>query len=92
MTRSELVERLLAKNLHLNQRDVEASIAVIMDAIVDTLASGNRVEIRGFGTFRVNSRKPRLGRNPKTGEPIEIPPRSFPHFRPGRELRERVDR
>jgi integration host factor subunit beta len=66
-------------------------VKVILDALTDALARGDRIEIRGFGSFTLNYRPPRLGRNPKSGEKVQVPAKYVPHFKPGKELRERVD-
>jgi integration host factor subunit beta len=90
MTRSELVERLSAKYPQL-ARDTEFAVRVILDAMTEALAQGNRIEIRGFGSFSINYRPPRVGRNPKTGEKVDVPEKHTPHFKAGKELRQRVD-
>lgn len=91
MTRSELIERLSLRFPALTLADVSAAVSVILDAITTTLANGDRVEIRGFGVFRINHRPPRVGRNPKNGDSVNVPARLAPHFKPGKELRERVE-
>ena len=90
MTRSELVSRLAVHYRGLTTGDVEASVSVLLTAIADRLTEGGRVEIRGFGTFTANYRPPRMGRNPMTGAVVEVPAKHVPHFKPGRELRDRV--
>jgi integration host factor subunit beta len=90
MTKSELVEVLSLKQTHLMQDDVDASVRIILEAIAKALAQGERVEIRGFGSFAMSHRPARTGRNPKTGEPVAIPAKRVPHFKTGKELRERV--
>ena len=90
MTISELIQRLARHAPDLPAADVEASVNLILAAIAETLAANNRVEIRGFGVFGLNHRPPRIGRNPKTGDSVRIPAQLMPHFRPGKELRERV--
>lgn len=92
MTRSELIQKLADKNQQLTKSDVEASVTVILDSIAMALTRGDRVEIRGFGVFGLNYRPPRLGRNPKTGEKVAVPEKYAPHFKVGRELRERVNK
>ena len=91
MTKSDLIERLSAKYLHLSAKDVEVAIREILEQMADTLQSGDRIEIRGFGSFSLHYRAPRVGRNPKTGEKVELLGKSVPHFKPGKELRERVN-
>lgn len=76
----------------LNAKDVEQSVKIIVDTMTRALAKGQRIEIRGFGSFDLNHRPARLGRNPKTGEKVAVPEKYVPHFKPGKELRERVDR
>ena len=92
MTRSELITRLTSRYPQLIQKDTELVVAEILEAIQMTLAQGKRVEIRGFGSFALNYRSPRTGRNPKTGESVSVPEKWVPHFKAGRLLRERVDR
>ncbi len=91
MTKSDLIERLSAKYMHLSARDVESAIREILEQMAMTLQSGERIEIRGFGSFSLHYRAPRVGRNPKTGEKVELTGKSVPHFKPGKELRERVN-
>ena len=91
MTRSDLVEELAARFGHLTQRDAELAVKTLLDVMSDSLALGNRIEIRGFGSFSVNRRPPRLGRNPRSGESVAIPEKRVPHFKPGKALREAVD-
>lgn len=91
MTRSELIQKLADKNQQLTKADVEASVALILDSIAKALSEGNRVEVRGFGVFGLNYRPPRLGRNPKSGEKVAVPEKYAPHFKVGKELRERVN-
>lgn len=91
MTRSELITKLASRFPQLTQVDADLSVKTILDAISIRLAQGGRVEIRGFGSFSVHSRPPRLGRNPKTGERVPVPEKFVPHFKPGIELRERVN-
>ncbi|MCO6504224.1 MAG: integration host factor subunit beta [Snodgrassella sp.] len=98
MTKSELMIRLAelytANNdsTILNAKDVEQSVKIIVDTMTRALAKGQRIEIRGFGSFDLNHRPARLGRNPKTGEKVNVPEKYVPHFKPGKELRERVDK
>ena len=91
MTRTELIERLSLQYPALTQADVNAAVTVILDSIATTLANGDHVEIRGFGSFRNNYRPPRAARNPKSGESVAVPAKVVPHFKPGKELRERVE-
>jgi integration host factor subunit beta len=91
MTKSELIAQITDKQPHLSQADVEAAIKTMLQHMSETLADGQRIEIRGFGSFSLHYRKPRIGRNPKTGEPVSLPEKYVPHFKPGKELREEVD-
>ena len=91
MTRSDLVEELAARFSQLTQRDAEFAVKAILDAMNDALVRGHRIEIRGFGSFSVNYRAPRMGRNPRSGESVAIPEKRVPHFKPGKALREAVD-
>jgi integration host factor subunit beta len=91
MTRAELIAHLAAQQPHLTAEDVELAVKMIFDQMSDVLARGERIEIRGFGAFSLRTREPRIGRNPRTGEPVEVLAKRIPHFRPGKELRERVD-
>ncbi|MGL4928296.1 MAG: integration host factor subunit beta [Plesiomonas shigelloides] len=91
MTKSELIERLTTQQSHLSAKVVEDAIKEMLDHMGDTLANGERIEIRGFGSFSLHYRAPRVGRNPKTGEKVELEGKQVPHFKPGKELRERVN-
>lgn len=91
MTKSELIARLTARFPQLIIKDAELSVKTILDALSDHLANGKRIEIRGFGSFSLNYRPPRLGRNPKTGAKVEVGEKYVPYFKAGKELRERVD-
>jgi len=91
MTRSELIEQLALKHPKLTAVDVELAVRHILDGIAKTLGNQGRVEIRGFGSFVINHRPPRAGRNPKTGAAVMIPAKGRPHFRTGKELAERVN-
>lgn len=91
MTRSDLVTLLAERFAQLTQRDTEFAVKTILDAMSDALARGHRIEIRGFGSFSLHYRPPRVGRNPKTGEAVALPGKHVPHFKPGKELRERVN-
>jgi integration host factor subunit beta len=90
MTRSELITRIASQFPSLTRADVEIAPVTILDAMGDTLANGDRIEIRGFGVFQLNHRPPRIGRNPKTGEKVQVPAKYIPHFKAGKELREMV--
>jgi len=91
MTKSELIELIARKQDQFSQKDVELAINHIIEVMIDSLAAGERIEIRGFGSFSIHHRQPRIGRNPKTGEKVSLPARRVPHFKPGKLLRERVD-
>lgn len=91
MTRSDLVEELAARFSQITQRDAEFAVKAILEAMNDALARGHRIEIRGFGSFSVNYRPPRMGRNPRSGESVAIPEKQVPHFKPGKALRQAVD-
>jgi len=91
MTKSELIAELAAKQAHLTPKDVELSVRLILDRISLALAHAERVEIRGFGSFAVHHRPARVGRNPKSGVSVNIPAKHVPHFKPGKEMRERVN-
>ena len=91
MTRSDLVAQLADSFGQLTHRDTEFAVKTILDAMSDALARGHRIEIRGFGSFSINRRPPRVGRNPRSGEQVVIPEKLVPHFKPGKALREAVD-
>ena len=91
MIKSELVEKLAAENPHLFQRDIENIVNAILDEVGDAMARGDRVELRGFGAFSVRSRPARAGRNPRTGEAVDVPAKAVPFFKSGKELRERLN-
>jgi integration host factor subunit beta len=91
MTRSDLVEELAHRFGQLTHRDAEFAVKAILDAMNDALVAGHRIEIRGFGSFSINRRPPRMGRNPRSGESVAIPEKRVPHFKPGKALRESVD-
>jgi len=91
MTKSELIDNLALHHTQLSLRDVELGVKIILDHITDALVDSERIEIRGFGSFKLHERPPRTGRNPRTGAIVEIPAKRVPHFKPGKELRERVD-
>lgn len=91
MTKYELISRLAARFPQLVTKDAELSVKTIIDAMARSLAKGERIEIRGFGSFDLNYRPPRVGRNPKSGEKVKVPEKYVPHFKAGKEMRERVD-
>jgi integration host factor subunit beta len=91
MNRSELIEQLCQQFPNLTQKDVDLSVKIIFDGLSMTLTKGGRAEIRGFGSFCLNYKPPRKGRNPKTGATVLVPAKYVPHFKAGKELRERVD-
>lgn len=91
MTKSELIEQLTRRQSHLAGDDVELAVRELLDQVSIELARGQRIEIRGFGSFSLHFRPPRLGRNPKTGDSVALPGKHVPHFKPGKELRERVN-
>lgn len=91
MTRSDLVEELAARFSQLTHKDAEFAVKTILDAMGDALERGHRIEIRGFGSFSINRRPPRIGRNPRSGASVAIPEKRVPHFKPGKALREDVD-
>jgi len=98
MTKSELIEslarrqsQLAYKDVELAYKDVELAVKTILEHMANTLSSGERIEIRGFGSFSLHYRPPRVGRNPKSGDPVSLPAKYVPHFKPGKQLRERVD-
>ncbi len=90
MTKSELIEILTRRQPHLKPDDVDLAVKQLLEMMAGALASGERIEIRGFGSFSLHYRPPRLGRNPKTGDSVALPAKHVPHFKPGKELRERV--
>ena len=92
MTKSELIAHLSGANPHLRLPDVELIVATIFTEITTALARGDRVELRGFGAFSTKARDPRTGRNPRTGETVEVSAKSVPYFKPGKELRERINK
>ena len=91
MIKSELIAKLAKDNPHLYQRDVELIVSTFFDSITDALARGERVELRGFGAFSVKKREARVGRNPKTGEAVQVEVKYTPHFKTGKDLRERLN-
>jgi integration host factor subunit beta len=91
MTKSELIEALAQRQPHLAFADVELAVKALLEQMSHALSTGERIEIRGFGSFSLHYRPPRIGRNPKTGEAVALPGKYVPHFKPGKELRERVN-
>lgn len=91
LSKSLLIEQLAAKSKHMALKDVELGVKIILESMVDTMAQGRRVEVRGFGSFSLHYHKPRIGRNPKTGDPVSLQGKYVPHFKPGKEMRERVN-
>jgi len=91
MTRSDLVAALAERFPQLTQRDAEFAVKMMLESMSDALSRGHRIEVRGFGSFSVNRRPPRVGRNPRSGEQVVIPEKRVPHFKPGKALREGVE-
>lgn len=91
MTKSELIERIADLQDQLSVKDVELAVKLLLEYMSDALAGGERIEIRGFGSFSLHYRAPRVGRNPKTGDSVELAGKYVPHFKPGKELRDRVN-
>jgi integration host factor subunit beta len=91
MTRSDLVDELAARFAQLTHRDAEFAVKTVLDAMSHALVKSHRIEIRGFGSFTINRRPPRVGRNPRSGESVQIPEKRVPHFKPGKALRQAVD-
>ncbi len=91
MTKSELIEFIAERQDQLSVKDVELAVKMVLDCMSDMLAAGERIEIRGFGSFSLHYRAPRIGRNPKAGESVELPGKHVPHVKPGKELRDRVN-
>ena len=91
MTKAELVDE-VARVVQLTKKQAELIVNIVFDSIVDSLRSGQKIELRGFGSFRLRSRKSRTGRNPKTGEKVEVPSKKIPYFKPGKELKELINR
>jgi integration host factor subunit beta len=91
MNRAELIDRLAQQQPHLNASDIELAVKALLDQLSATLARGERIEVRGFGSFAVRHREPRVARDPRTGAPVPLDTRHVPYFRPGKELRERVN-
>lgn len=91
MTKSELIDRIAAQQTQLSAKDVELAVKAVLEYMSSVLAEGGRIEIRGFGSFSLHYRVPRIGRNPKTGTPVALSGKYVPHFKPGKELRDRVN-
>jgi len=90
MTKADLVE-IVAREAEMTKKDVEQLVEIIFDSIVSTLNNGDKIELRGFGSFRVRERRARKGRNPKTGEPVDIPAKRVAYFKPGKDLKENIN-
>ena len=91
MTKSELIERIAEQQEQLSIKDIELAVKMMLEYMSQVLATGDRIEIRGFGSFSLHFREPRTGRNPKTGDSVRLPGKYVPHFKPGKELRDRVN-
>ncbi|MBN3564534.1 MULTISPECIES: integration host factor subunit beta [Aliamphritea] len=91
MTKSELIEQLIDQNQQLSIKDVELAVKTMLDHMTESLSEGERIEIRGFGSFCLHYRAPRVGRNPKTGDSVALSAKYVPHFKPGKDLREQVN-
>ena len=91
MTKAELVDE-VARVVQLTKKQAETIVNIVFDSIVDSLRAGEKIELRGFGSFRLRSRKSRTGRNPKTGEKVEVPSKKIPYFKPGKELKELINK
>ena len=91
VTKSELIEKLSDKIPQLSSKDVELSVKALLEKIIDSLSAGNRTEVRGFGSFSVHYRKPRIGRNPKNGDSVSLPGKNAAHFKPGKVLRNKIN-
>jgi integration host factor subunit beta len=91
VTKSELIEALARKHPHFAHKDIELAVKMLLEQMCQALENGERIEVRGFGSFSLHFRPPRVGRNPKTGTSVSLPGKHVPHFKPGKELRERVN-
>lgn len=91
VTKSELIDKIASQRRGWTSKDIEAAVSTMLGHVAETLANGDRVEVRGFGSFSLHFRKARVGRNPKTGETVRLDSKYVPHFKPGKELRERVN-
>ena len=92
MTKSELIEKILAKNPHLTLKDVDRIVTTVLEKIIDSLAQGDRIEFRGFGAFSVRTRTPRVAKNPRTGAQVKVEERRIPHFKTGKQLHELLNK
>jgi integration host factor subunit beta len=92
MTKSELIARLAVRFPQLVAKDADFAVRILLDEIVAALERGDRIETRGFGSFEIRRKPPRIGRNPRSGEKVQVPAKYVPHFKAGKELRERIDR
>ncbi|MCY3590296.1 MAG: integration host factor subunit beta [Acidobacteriota bacterium] len=90
MTKAQLVEE-VARSANLTKKDAEVIVSTVFESIVDSLKDGDKIELRGFGSFRIRERGSRIGRNPKTGARVDVPSKKIPYFKPGKELRERLN-
>ncbi|MEC9492964.1 integration host factor subunit beta [Flexistipes sp.] len=88
MTKSQLIEKIVAENPNLTKKNIEYIVNNVFSNIKDALGNGDKVEIRGFGSFKVRDKKSKIGRNPKTGEQVKVPPKKVPYFKPGKEIKE----
>ena len=91
ITKSDLIEKISTKIPQLSSKDVELSVKTLIDKVIDSLAKGDRTEVRGFGSFSVHYRNPRIGRNPKTGDSVSLPGKNAAHFKPGKVLRSKIN-
>ena len=91
MTKSELIDKIAAVQGQLSAKDIELAVKMILDYMAEALAEGERIEIRGFGSFSLHHRPSRIGRNPKTGEPVSLSEKYVPHFKPGKDLKQKVN-
>ena len=91
LNKSDLIERIAAKQINVTEATVEDAVKTMIDQMIGTLATNNRIEIRGFGSFALHHREPRLGRNPKTGKSVDVAAKAVPHFKPGKALRDAVN-
>ncbi len=91
LNKSDLIERIAAKQINVTEATVEDAVKTMIDQMIGTLATNNRIEIRGFGSFALHHREPRVGRNPKTGDSVKVAAKAVPHFKPGKALRDAVN-
>ncbi len=91
MTKSELIDLIARRQDQVPAKDIELAVNLILEILTDALVADDRIEIRGFGSFTLHHRKPRIGRNPKTGAAVELSSKRVPHFKPGKELKESID-